>query len=406
MNKNVQNNALNDRIDHFKSADVKVLMLGAKRAGKTSLLSLLSDKDIIKLALNNTELKLETKGMDLSHIRRIMEGYCKLEDENGNIIRTYRTPLTLDDAPNEDISHYEMQLATTKTNANYKIAFTDIVGEDLRKLHNNTIDPNRKNELKDLVTMADVIIVTVDSVLLMENEGTNASSSNNIEEVTSLIRTCCPPQEGSVYKLFLFVPVKCEKYYNEHIEYMKSIEGLKEKSVDEYREKEAVAPMQQLLENVKKYYSELFDYFKKGAGNSYFQAAILPVLTLGDIEFRWFKATSLSKPVLDAADMIFRYKTQLDPVTNTLKDPQFQPKYVEQILIYILLFQLRKVKVFQESRSLFGIIKDIFVNAFRRLASNKTLIEQAPLLARNLCDKTTFVHEVIQNPINFTTTNK
>ncbi|MBR2024635.1 MAG: hypothetical protein IKA02_02360, partial [Clostridia bacterium] len=290
----------------------------------------------------------------------------------------------------------------------HKIAFTDIVGEDLRKLHNKVVDPNRdiEKELKDLVDMADVIVITVDSVLLMENNGANASSSNNIEEVTSLIKTCCLPSEGNVHKLFLFVPVKCEKYYNEHIDYMKSIESIKDFSSEEYLEKAKEAPMEQLMDNIEKYYSELFKHFKTGAGNTYFQAAILPVLTLGDIEFKWFKAASLDKPVLDASDMIFRYKTKTNPATNALLDPQFKPQFCEQILIYILLFQLRKIKVYLENRSFFQKFLDVFTKGLKRLASNKELIEQAPLLAKNLRDKKTFVHRVVQNPINFTTTNK
>lgn len=380
-------NDLEMRKEHLKKADIRVLMLGASRVGKTSLLSLLSSRKVIESALKGTDLDIITE-MNLTGTYNTMRDYFDMTKSDANgLPRTLYSELVLNDGQTDAIYDYEMLLTTKGKKGTYKIGFTDIPGEYLRKLHDGSLNPTSKSDLEELVSVADVIIITIDSVLMMENDGLNAKLGNNIDEVYSLISNCCPPQEGNVHKLFLFTPVKCEKYYLQHIEFMKNPECYE------------TDPMQKLIGQIKTYYSHTLEYLRKDAGNNYFQAAILPVITLGDIKFKWFTEESYTKAVLDASDMLFEYVSRENPETHEFYDPTFRPEYCEQLLVYILLFQLAKVKEYNANKSFFAKFKDFFNNGIKRLASDSSLVTQASKLSKNLCTRTEYVFEAIQNPI-------
>ncbi len=401
---------LEERKNHLNRAEIRVLMLGAKRVGKTSLLALLSRDEIIKAALRGTELEMETE-MSLEGTYNIMKDYfnMSLKDANGDP-RTPYSELKLDDGQTDEIvSDYSMRLTTNGRNGTHKISFTDIPGEYLRQLENNTIKDDDRTALEEVVTAADVIIITIDSVLLMENEGVNAKQGNNIDEIYNLIEKCCHPQKGNLHKLFLFVPVKSEKYYLQHLEYLGEREKQEARNSNENDNNMSGFftydrdPMDKLIDRIEIYYKQIFDYLKSGAGVDYFQAAILPVNTLGDIRFKWFTEESFCKTVLDASDMRFEYVSKEDPKTHDLLSPCFSPEYCEQILVYILLFQLAKIREVHANKNIFKLFGDIFKNTFKRLVSDTALLSQEQKLFENMSTNPNYLSKFVQNPIKMKT---
>lgn len=381
---------------NYKAADIKVLMLGASRVGKTSILASLSSELFRQRAIKNSNLEFEVKGDGYENIaaaQRLMEGYFSSDRpvdpaQPDGPKCTRLSKFVLNDNPGDREIDFSLLLKTKKSKGTYTIGFTDIPGEWVNRCRGG-LDSGDKKTLENLVSSADVIIITVDSVLMMEENGINAKSGNKIDNVDYLMREFCKGNSGNAYKMVLFAPVKCEKYYHRHVEYVKN-----PKLFDE-------DPMELLIGQIKKQYSSLFDYLTKSDQKMFFNVAVLPVLTLGNIEFKIFKPNENAGD-RSAKDMLFGYYTskEADP-TEAALIPKYDPQFCEQPLVYILLFELAKIKKLKEQRGKFWNGLDWLRRIFTRLAQDKDLLAEADNIRKNIA-VLDYVSDVVWEPILIT----
>ena len=341
---------------NFDEADIKVLMLGASRVGKTSILASLASDESIALAKEGTNLEVSRRAgngwntvMNAEHIMRkyfsqerideYKAGAGEFELNDGATAQSFDCLL-------------DVGVQSAKKTA-HSIGFTDIPGEWVNNFASGGLNDTTKKTLGDMVEKADVIIIAIDSVLLMENDGENAENGNKINTVTALLKTYCSSTTGNNNKLFLFVPVKCELYYYIHRDYAVAKNGLHEYDY-----------MEKLIGRVETAYASLMDWLtgkdaKSQHNSSVFSVAILPVLTMGMIEFAYFG--SGESGLRTAKDMIFEFVQYFDKDNKQLPI-EYSPRFCEQILLYILVFELRKVEKLSKNVAvkLLGWLKSIF----------------------------------------------
>lgn len=252
-----------------KMADFNVLMIGPRRAGKSSVLSAML-KSLEKLeketglcfrADEGTKMVMKEKLSDLSQLFVLHTANpdvpfsTLLGQEEGNEY----SPPTSGSIP----YRFEFFLSDN-TKTTYTIDFTDIPGE-----HMTSDLEAAGSTVVDRFINSNVIIVAVDSPALMEGKvkkgvgefHTMVNIPSSIYNVISVadckMREDLKDNQKLAPKMILFVPLKCEKYYHN-------------------------GTMDELKKRVKEGYKDTLAYLN---GCDEYTVAITPILTLGDIIF-------------------------------------------------------------------------------------------------------------------------
>lgn len=301
--------------------DIQVMMLGARRVGKTSVLASMINQFNNVTDGTNLILTKENSARAIDDALDSMKSHFLNNPSDYDEVRmdTLQTPgfeyfdLRLSIARSVSKSHED-----TKKGMSRIIRFKDCAGEWISNYTN-------EKEISMEIEKSDVIIIAIDSVLLMEKKR-KYNKQNAVENVTNFIKENLRPQEGANnHKMVLFVPLKCEKYYWQD----------KNKESIYYGRR-----MNELNQAVKEEYHELFSFFQKPNYKQYFDVAILPILTIGGIEFFEFTVDKEAKEV-GSENIIYHYT----------KKPAFNPKYCEQPLIYTLLFEYKKIRNEYENKA-------------------------------------------------------
>lgn len=405
----------------LEDADIKVLMLGARRVGKTSIVaSMTSDKFLTKaVAGTEIELTVPSAGQEevidvFKRVEKMMFDYfdpkVPIKNGDGEIsdqdidTRTSLSTFKLDGAPSVRDMDFNVYLKTKNRGSTYKIQFIDIPGEwiDTYRSSASVQDGNRRT-LQSLVETADVLMIVSDSVLLMEDNGQNSRIANKIDNITSIIKDCVGSSNDKPEKLIMFTPAKCEVYFNRHMEMFKN--------TDPSRFHGDTDPMPVLMSQIQKHYSELINYLTTGANARLYDIAILPILTLGNIEFSHIDPLTPNKPGSRMhSDMIYGYYKG-DAFANGdfssiyssdyMSVPEYAPQYCEQPLVMILLYQLSKLKKIRENRKWFTKIGRRFFEIFGNLARDEDLLNNIPNLRKNLAVNTDgYLTTILQDPIS------
>ena len=117
-------------------------------------------------------------------------------------------------------------------------------------------------------------------------------------------------------KMILFVPMKCEKYYHQN----------EDKGSSFYHKR-----MQTLIDKIQEEYKQLFNFLTKPNNKKCFTVGILPVITLGGVEFDEFTSNNKNNILTD--EIRFTY----------CEPNEFEPKFCDRPLIYSLLFTQKKI---------------------------------------------------------------
>ena len=142
---------------------------------------------------------------------------------------------------------------------------------------------------------------------------------NAVENVTNFIKKNMNPADNiNNHKMVLFVPLKCEKYYWQHLD----------KDSRFYNKR-----MESLNLTIKEAYADLLAFLAKPNNKPHFDVAILPIITIGGIEFYEFKETQNPNEIL-TGEIMYAFS----------KEPKFAPKYCDMPLIYTLLFEYNKIQ--------------------------------------------------------------
>ena len=285
--------------------DIQVMMLGARRVGKTSILaSMISQFEKVTTDTNLVITKEKGKAIDEAY--DTIKGYFTGEHKPYDIV-------TLDNngTPGFDYFDIKLSIANKKNFTPRKIRFMDCSGEWITNYTN-------EEEISKEIDKSDVIIIAIDSVLLME-EGGKYNGQNAVQNITNFIEDRVKPGEGmNDHKMVLFVPLKCEKYYWQSKDKLGRFYGKR---------------MNDLNQEVKRAYADLFAFLKKPNNAAHFDVAILPILTIGGIEFYEFTADK-NKTKVSTDEMKYVY----------CRNPQLEPQHCEQPLIYTLLYEYNKIQ--------------------------------------------------------------
>jgi len=312
-----------------KDADFSVLMIGQRRAGKSSMLSsmlksmdrLCEETGFRFTADRNTEVLMQKK---MSQMERIFYLYQKGDifstqagEKDGEVYGLWST----------ETIYYRFRLGLKdrkKTKKDYTVEFIDIRGEDML-----SDMEDEGSTVIDLMGRCAVIMIAVDTPALMEGKwkkgyGENHNRVNVPDNIYNCIATADARMRKKLKKgqelppkLVLFVPLKCEKYY--HQGEMEKVKGA-----------------------LKEGYQGLFLLLK---GRGEYSVAITPILTLGDVVFHHYQTRELpgGRQVTEMWGDEYGESMRGTPKApmfafRDVDRPCFSPKYCEQPLMYLLAY--------------------------------------------------------------------
>lgn len=281
-------------------ADINVLMVGGRRAGKTSILAAM-DKCCSKQLAGVEQLSIvrdEDSGIALG---------TKLTELKRYFSKAYlkRESFVADLNPSVDSNQYGVDVRVNERDLPYNLSFTDVPGEWFSAAEHEA-------EVQALMDSSQIIIIAIDTPHLVEKTdpatgcGKFHRAFNHVDEITRFFKTTF--QKSQQPRLVLFVPLKCEKYY------IRGNEGSKRWNM----------PM--VTEMVQKGYEELISFLTESDIQETCTVAITPILTLGGAEFDKFDENGYAG--------IYRYTM----------DPKYDPQYCEQPLLMTLLYVIAMTK--------------------------------------------------------------
>lgn len=242
---------------------LKVLMMGGRRAGKTSVLAGLVNTMVngdIKnlLAINDVTVLMPDQESLANKIERLKESVKSLSGKT----------FLVDDSKTSSFTTHSLQFEIPGTSNNMTIEFKDANGEfyeSRASYDTHGGSPISKEQIIDAVKEADVYVIAIDTPYLMEavnpgNELCDESINmayNHVDDIHSYL-TYIDDKDGADAKLVLFVPIKCEKWVHRG---------------------EADKVTQRIKDVYKTVFKALDDYKN-------LQVDIIPVETVGAIEFK------------------------------------------------------------------------------------------------------------------------
>lgn len=189
----------------------KIIMLGGRRSGKSSILS-----SILYALDKNTsgDLFVVSDQTDYS-ANDSTDGVCvRLRDkrmEVDNYLKTRQkvgenSSFLVDMTPTKGKSSYLFR-TDIKGAAPVDFEFVDVPGE---WMEDTSI---RHNELKEIICESDVYVIAIDTPYMMQKENENINTIyNRIDEITSMMANIMIDNEEYDKKLIILCPVKCEKW--------------------------------------------------------------------------------------------------------------------------------------------------------------------------------------------------
>lgn len=388
-----------------KEADFNVLMIGPRRAGKSSVLSaMLKSLEMLEQktglcfrADEDTQVVMREKLSDLEQLFVLHSGNPEvpfstlLGQENG----IEYSPFTSSAVPYRFKFFLSDKKGRHKKKNTYSVEFTDIPGE-----HMTSDLETAGNTVVDRFIKSNVIIVAIDSPALMEGKIKNGvgefhkmvnipSSVYNVISVSDCqMREKIKENQKAGPKMILFVPLKCEKYYHN-------------------------GTMDEMKERVKQGYKETFSYLE---GCPEYTVAIAPILTLGDIVFDHY-GTTINAKGKERISVLGDERD--DGLANMPEFPMYKirnenckvikPLYCEQPLLYLggYIMGMKKylekaeheVKKRQQNKTLLGktmavvkhtvmyVLFGVFYLAFlgiMNIAKDKALMQCIESLCKNI----------------------
>ena len=310
-----------------KEADFHILMIGPRRAGKSSVLSAML-KSIERLGLQTGftfEADSDTKSImrsKLSNLEMLYVMHAKDPETPFSTLLGEEEGQEYSKMTGDCIGYrFELSFVGKKQNDTYTVEFTDIPGEHME----NELE-GEGSTIIDRFMKSNVVVVAVDSPALMEGKEKGGVGEfhrmvnipDSVYNVISVgdcrIREQLTQKQKMGPKMILFVPLKCEKYYH-------------------------AGTMEELNRRVKIGYRSVFSFLE---GCSEYTVAITPILTLGDIVFDHYGVRMNAKGkervvMLDGSGIGGLTNMPAYPMYR-LRSPEctaINPQYCEQPMLYL-----------------------------------------------------------------------
>lgn len=361
-------------IDQLKSAfggknditgqriQLKVCMMGPRAAGKTTILtSIFHDSDKV---LPTAGLYFKPMGNTMTTLKKGYDDLCEIFE---HIPDESATPLPGVKASKEKTT-FDFQLGlkgqgNKDKRTSVDVNITDFPGEMVDETH-----PNH-TEVLEFIKQSHVMMVAIDAVHLMEEDGRFNEVRNRSQYMCEKISGMLEQLDKDERKLILFVPLKCEKYAVEQKMHDVSARVMK--------------AYQPLIQDVEENYKNRIGLF------------IVPIQTLGGVVFDKFGRDTSGNILLNAednncpSDVRFKFFRAIPD-----RKPVYMPAYCVQPLYYLIAFALSEYKA---EKGKGGVFSSFFKGLFGLFSSDLDFYQACRNFVANI--KTTgqgFV--VINNP--------
>lgn len=347
---------------------VNVMMFGGRRCGKTSVIAAMKkcmeeefgrDSSLIMTSSNSLIDVIANKEKE---IKKFLSGSDKV--------------FVPEEGKTKDESEYVFDVSLKGKNGAISLSFYDYPGEWLGK---------RDEILMSRSSESNIFMIAIDTPMLMEEpEEADVDKIGRYNSVTNKPHLVCNTiinvlqnkETGSeMPPLIMFVPLKCEKYYNE-------------KRMDEVSKKVRAA------------YRALFDYFG-GPNENRYEVVIAPILTFGEntAQFSRFEYDDYGNIKEDGEG-----KPETSYYIRLNAQPVYSPMYCEQPLLYALeylLYMARRQKEIESSRkNWFLKLFSALFEGFAKLPSANDFLEQEEAIRRKLRkDEAGTGYEIVHNPM-------
>ena len=301
---------------------VNVMMVGGRRCGKTSVLAAM--QSCFEKEFGNTPLLIGPADYDMMDV--IEQKYQEMTRyflERGNS-KTF----VPDSNPSEDLVTYPFYVKLQNKESEIRVNFIDYPGEFLK-------DNSHLAELENHMKESRILLIAIDTPHMMEQKGLYNDPRHLCFRVTEMIKRVNFADAKKGPGMVLFVPMKCERYYNRN-------------------------QMEEVRLKVQESYQNLLQYLcPKAEQGSKITIAIAPILTMGGAEFDRFQRGASGEIEIDQV-----WKT---PRRALYRFPDMsknapEPVYCEQPLLYVLSYLLSQAKLEKEKSKYGNVIFDFVMN--------------------------------------------
>lgn len=392
-------------------ATLKIMMLGGRRCGKTTILSKVKQhfNEVLHHGADDAEKN------DLLRLIPPVGEITKLNTAQDCINELFSTvdcyeEFPIDENPGKEETHTTFSLNPLQGNGSLSLDFTDIPGEWCSYIEGHS----KKNKLADvtrLITESNVIIMAIDTPSLFELNGMYADYYNRIKDIKDLFSSAFSGATFSKMesqKMILFVPMKCEKYIVKN-----------NGNVD-------IQAQNKICAKVEERYAEMIELFRQYPNNV--TMAILPIITIKEVEWARFftlnKTTGEKGSIYDVnglpqkfifgksdpiqVNSFFRFKPDLyDAVANG--DKESQSLYCEQPLVYSLVFLFKYYSRYGSNMGILDVLAKIpiigvFFKGLKKLfnifTENKVYEIESKRLQTKIMLRERSGFKILQNPLN------
>lgn len=287
----------------------QVMMVGGRRCGKTSVLAAMKE---------NFDKAFESEG--ITTVYGNMATLQTLEDKREELREYFDASsraFVPDANPTSEKTTYQFLVSVQGKQGSIGIDFIDYPGEYLR-------DQQYADGLKKTMAQSQCIVIAIDTPHMLEEEGRFNQRKNYSNRICEMLKMALMDSEtpNKESKLFLFVPLKCEKYSEEN-------------------------RMNEVVQAVQMFYKSLLDVLKQHT--DIYEVAITPIFTLGRTVARF----SHFERDLTTGNIIMNEKSKTPEKAvyvflNDAKGPI--PQYCEQPITYLLAYLMQQAANIKKQR--------------------------------------------------------
>lgn len=357
------------------NVEVKVMMFGGRRCGKTSVLAAMQSCFEDKFGRGNLMIRTNNNKMmlKLREKRQEIASYFHNQGKSRSFVP--------DSNPTGEKTEYRFNIELkNKNTAGIVVNFIDYPGEWLNQ-------DDKLDELSEIMKHVHIIIIAIDAPHLMEQTGSDEEDAvgqfndncNYSWHIGEWVKSNFSAQGDLAAKMVLFVPLKCEKYYHN-------------------------GQMEILNKKIHRAYRETFNFFTNNTGQKY-EVAITPILTCGDedagVEFDRFERDPETHEIKINPKSGTPQKA-LYIFTKKMSEPK--PIYCEQPMVYTLAYVLAMVEIVMEQQKkdegfFAGIMRFINETFFNAASVQDFMQEQNTI--KQAMKKIDHGYEIYNNPLNF-----
>lgn len=379
---------------------IKVLMLGGRRCGKTTILANMC-KNVREVLSHSAN-----EGPTLFTLNKEPESIVKLNNAIRCIDALFENhtcfeEFIIDDNQTREEGHIVLRLTPNDHSDSLKFDFIDIPGEWCI---------SNPDKVVEHICNAQVIILAIDTPSMIEENGVYFEYCNKHEEIVDMLHRALSDdfiQDERSQKLILMVPLKCEKYL--------------------IRNDGVVQPdqMKRICGAVKQHYADLIAFLRDETHSNKITLAITPILTI--CEVRWAEYaldkggtyTSIydenGSPIpLSGLDRLASKFGFVDTLFDeAIKKGSHTAHYCEQPLVYTVAFVLKYAEYLQTHRkkwvdfilnipiigAILGFLGDLWKGIIHLFTTSESYPKEFERLRTKKMMRNDEGYEILQNPL-------